>query len=431
MNINNKKWNMTVILFFLFMTYKLSLEFGYWYVLREYFLTVGEYSFDFNFVKYVLGFITVVLVFFFIDHTDGKVSTFFLDLHYVLAIIPLTVIYAFGNKETLYYIGICICYMLAIMVVRLSKDIEFSGSKLLSTLMIFAFYIITMIVYIDMIIENGTPSLGVLNIFRVYEYRENFQINQYVGYLYRWQVTVINPVMIVGGLQSKKWFNVFVFTGLQFVAYLYSTQKTILFIIPLVYIIYFLGKKKNFYFLVYGGFSLGLVLTSLLAGINYNFYKVFSLFGRRVLLLPANLKFLYYDYYTNHDVIGLAGTLWGKLLDIEFPYNMGIGNLIASYYFGRPETSSNTGFLAEGFYRFGYLGIIVALILFAFLLKCIDLCEKRNGFSFAVGVSLFSIFMLNDTSLIDYMIFGNITVLLFVLLFYEVPRDRCSCNRDN
>lgn len=423
MSMKNKNWNNTIIMFFFFMIYKLGLEFGYWYVLRTYFFNTGEYTFDFNISKYILGFFVIIVLFFFIEHDDGKVSTFFLDMHYVLAIIPMTVIYAFGNKETIYYMGICISYLLAVLLMHIQKDIEFSGSQLLSFAMLCGFIIITVIVYVDIILENDIPSLKVLNIFNVYDFRANFRINKYIGYLYRWQVIVINPLMIIRGLQRKCNCEIIIFTALQIIAYLYTTQKTILFIIPLIYVVYFLGRKNYFSRVAYGVFSVGLTLSALLAGVNYNLYKIFSLFGRRVLLLPANLKFLYYDYFTNHSTVGLANTLWGSFLDLESPYDRGIGNIIAEYYFGLPETNSNTGFLAEGYYMFGYLGIILAIMLFVLLLKCMDFCAKRNGFAFTVGVSIYSIFMLNDTSLIDSMIFGNITILLFVLVFYNSSRD--------
>ena len=419
----SKNWKNTIILFFFFMIYKLGLEFGYWYVLRMYFLNTAEYVFDFNIKKYLLGFFMVIVLFFFIEHDNGKVSTFFLDMHYALAIIPMTVIYAFGNKETIYYIGICISYLLAVLLMYVKKDITFSGSQLLSTIMLCGFIIITVIVYLGIILENDIPSLRVLNIFNVYEFRANFQINKYIGYLYRWQITVINPLMIIRGIQRKCKSEIAVFTSLQVIAYLYTTQKTILFIIPLIYIVYVFGRKPYFSLVAYGGFSVGLTTFALLARVNYDLYKIFSLFGRRVLLLPANLKFLYYDYFTSHSTIGLSNTLWGSLLDLKSPYDKGIGNIIAEYYLGSPETNSNTGFLAEGYYMFGYLGIILAIMLFVLLLKCMDFCAKRNGFAFTVGVSIYSIFMLNDTSLIDSMIFGNITILLFVLVFYNSSRD--------
>lgn len=414
-----KNYKIPIVLFYFFMIYKIGLEFGYWYILRKYYADSVEYTFDFNIYKYILGFLTIFLIFMLIRHNDGRVSTFYLELHYVLAIIPITVVYSFGNKETLYYLGVCIGYILAIIIVQLKTNLVFDGSEIISLMIIICFCLITIIVYLDMIVENGIPQLRALNIFSVYDYRGEFQINKYVGYLYRWQVVVINPFMIINGLQKKNKSLVGIFTILQFAAYLYTTQKTILFIIPLIYGVYFLAKFKRFNVLVYSIFSVSITLSAILASINYNLYKIFSLFGRRVLLLPANLKFLYYDFFTNHENIGLAGTLWGKFLDVESPYELGVGNLISKYYFNLPETNSNTGFLAEGYYMFGYLGILLAVVLFAFLLKCLDFCENRNGFAFTIGISIYSLFMLNDTSLIDSILFGNITILLVILIFYK------------
>lgn len=424
----SKNWKNTIILFFFFMIYKLGLEYGYWYVLRPYFIQTNEYVFEFDLVKYILSFAIILLLFFLIDHDDGKVSTFFIDMHYVLAIIPLTVIYAFGDKDTMYYISVCICYLFAIILLRVKFGLQFPNSGTLSTCIIFMFVIITIVVYFDMILENGIPSLKVLNIFEVYNYRADFKINKYIGYMYRWQIMVINPFMIVSGLHSRKYLRVILFSGLQFITYLYSTQKTVLFIIPLIFIIYYIGKMKHFFVMAYGGFSVGIAICAILGQVNYSLYKLFSLFGRRVLLLPANFKFFYYDFFSTNDLVGLSGTLWGKLLDTQSPYDIPVPNLIAEQYLGRIEASANTGFLAEGYYRFGYFGIILSLILFAFLLKCLDLCSEKNGYAFTLGISIYSVFMLNDTSLIDSLIFGNLTILLIVLIFYEsIEKKTCKC----
>ena len=122
-----ENYKIPIILFYFFMIYKIGLEFGYWYILRRYYADSVEYVFEFNIFKYILGFLIILFIFILIRHNDGRVSTFYLELHYVLAIIPITVVYAFGNKETLYYLGVCIGYILAIIIVQIKTNLVFSG----------------------------------------------------------------------------------------------------------------------------------------------------------------------------------------------------------------------------------------------------------------------------------------------------------------
>ena len=46
--------------------------------------------------------------------------------------------------------------------------------------------------------------------------------------------------------------------------------------------------------------------------------------------------------------------------------------------------NSNTGFLAEGYYRFDLFGIILVLVLFAIILILLDNFAELNGYSFLV-----------------------------------------------
>ena len=85
--------------------------------------------------------------------------------------------------------------------------------------------------------------------------------------------------------------------------------------------------------------------------------------------------------------------------------------------------NSNTGFLAEGYYRFGLWGIFLALLLFAFILLMLDYSSTLNGYSFAVSIGFFAMFLLNDGGLIDPLLFGQLTVLMGVCLFYNKKYD--------
>ncbi|RGT72484.1 hypothetical protein DWX08_09215 [Ruminococcus sp. AF18-22] len=403
--------------------YKLTLEIGFWDILQKSYAGLGVYKFEFNFVKYIIGILWCTILAILIDYNRKKPSTFFVQMLYIVAIIPMTVIFAFSNENTMYFNCVCIAFAICEMIVLFFKNIYLPEIDIMTKILILGFFFITFVVYIDMIAENGMPSLAALNIYDVYQIRSNFHLNKYVGYLFEWQYTIITPFFIIRAYYRKKYITGFCFCFLQFLSYLYAAQKTILFIIPLVLALCIISRMKNFALYTYMTLVGGVFLITCGSGISEIVYRIYDLFVRRVLLLPANLKFIYYDFFSQNPKIGLAGTLWGKFLDIPHPYEERIGIIISKVYFNKPEMNSNTGFLAEGYYRFGIIGIFIVLILFAFILLCLDYFANSNGYAFAVTMGFFSIFLLNDGGLIDPLIFGHLTVLVLLCVFYNQKND--------
>lgn len=413
----------TLCFFIIILVYKVTLELGFWYLLQKTYADANVYQFEFNCTKYLLGMFWCILLFFMINHEERKPSTFFLQMQYVIAVIPITVIFAFSNENVIYYMVLCFAFAIAEILIRLVKSIRLPQSEMMTKILIISFYLITAIVYFDIIRENGMFSLEAVNIYDVYAVRSDFELNKYVGYMFNWQYIIITPFFIIRAFQRRKYLTMFFFCALQFLAYLYAAQKTILFIIPLVLVICVLSRFKNFGLYAYSTLMSGIIIITACGGISDVMYRLYDLLVRRVLILPANLKFIYYDFFSQNLKIGLAGTLWGKFLDISNPYDERIGVIISKVYFDNPVMNSNTGFLAEGFYRFGLIGIFLVLVLFALILLMLDYSSALNGYSFAVSMGFFAIFLLNDGGLIDPLIFGQLTVLMGVCLFYNKKYD--------
>lgn len=405
------------------LVYKLALEMGFWYLLQNAYKDLNVYRFEFSIAKFIYGLLWIFILFALIKHNERKPSTFFLQFQYMIAIIPITVVFAFSDEKIIYYTVVCMAFAFAEILIIFFKDVKLPQINITSKVLIIVFLLITCIVYVDMIAENGLFTLEALDIYKVYEVREDFELNKYVWYLFYWQYTIITPFFIIREYKRKKIISMIFFCILQFVAYLYAAQKALLFIIPLVVGICVVSNWKKFGTLLFAGLSIGTVLVTIGSIWSEMIYRVYDLFIRRVLILPANLKFVYYDFFSQNPKIGLSGTLWGKFLELVSPYEERIGIIISTEYFDRPEMNSNTGFLAEGYYRFGFFGVFLALILFALVLMVLDHCAKLNGYSFTVGMSFFSIFLLNDGSLIDPLIFGTFTVLVILCMFYNRNDD--------
>lgn len=411
----NKK---TLLFLFWILVYKIVLELGYVFVLAG---KVQYFQMDFSMWKYVIGTIWIIVLFLNIRHEERKASTFLLDLHLIIAMIPIAVVYGLWNRNSIYFNLLCFAFFIAELLVKASRNPENTSSVVINRFSYFilfgcALVILGMVGYT--IGVNGLPSLTALNILDVYELRggDYFISNEYINYLYRWMMVVILPFALAYCLVKKRYILATMCVMVALLFYLYSGNKTNLFVIPLVLGAYVFSKFKDTNYRFHGLLTVVLVLTVPLS----KFIDLpFSLFVRRTLVIPANLKFLYYDFFTNNQKLGLSGTLWGSKLGLDYPYDQKIGYIISEEYFGLPEMNSNTGFLAEGFSRFGFIGIFLVLIIFAIMLILLDRLQKRAGYTFTVTMGIYPIFTLNDGQLIDSLIFGPMLALLVIILLYH------------
>lgn len=413
----NKK---TILFLIWILIYMFALSWGYAHILAG---KVQYFQLDFVLWKYLIGSLWIIVLFLNIRHEERTVSSFLLNFHLIIGIIPIAVIYSLCNGSTAYFTVLCIAYLVAELLVKVKwKKEGFSSFYIerFTQFVLFGCMLVVLGILGYTFMTNGLPTLTALNFSDVYDLRGDgyFITNEYLNYIYRWTMAVFLPFLLAYFLVKQRYLLATICVMISFVFYLYSGNKTNLFLIPLVIGVYIFAQYKDTNYRFYGLFTLVLALTVPLTTLA-NFYMPFSLFVRRTLVIPANLKFVYYDFFSNNPKLGLSGTLWGSKLGVTYPYEKKIGYIISEEYFGLPNMNSNTGFLAEGFSRFGYVGIFLVLILFAMILILLDRLQRRTGYTFAVTMSVYPIFTLNDGQLIDSLIFGPMLVLLLVILLYH------------
>lgn len=427
--IRSKHLKTSVFLFFSVMLFKFACELGYVSIIVR---DKSTYTYDFNAFKYANGLLWCTILFWGIQHTRRRVSVFMLFLVYLAQIIPITTIYALGNKPMLYYNIVCFCFFLSEIVAQWDRNKPtLIRSQCISVLLIFALMLIVLILMIYIVRKNGRFSLTALNIYKVYELRRSgsFVMGKYWGYLFSWMMAVILPFFIAAELNKRNFMAAYLLCFSVFIIYLYCGHKSFLFA-PFVIIVCSLLPKRwkmNFYSTFFMSVCLAfccLVILACFSPYYHNlFEKIYQLFGRRLLMLSANNKFIYYDFFSKNPKMGFGGIFPRWIIDIpNFYENVNYTHLLSKLYYGKPDMGSNTGFLAEGYMRFGHIGILYGFLIFAWLLRLMDGMQKRAGYSFTVGAFVYPVLMLNDTHLIDTLLFGSWSVILLLLLFYTPHR---------
>ena len=419
-----RKVDTALFLFVPMFLFKLACDLGYVLLLRSYTIM---FPLNFNLTKFITGIVCCIVLYFLIDHSERKASSFLLYVFFLLQIVPITTVYAFADESSVFYFTLCAAVLLCELLVRFgdSKEIV-ERDQAASVLMLVLFAGMTLFTLYRMIRLYGRPDTAALDLFGVYSIRENApSLGKLLNYLFKWTTAALLPFGLALTISERKYALAALLAGVCVLLYLYTAHKTILFMTPLVIACSFWAKREHCYRELFFCLCIGFVVLVLLASREPNhdtglFSRAYSLLGRRAIIVPANNKFKYFDYFSTHPKMGIYGVFPRSIVDLSSYYeNVPFTYEIARIYFNEPEMNANTGFLAEGYMRFGHVGTILILIFFAMILKWIDGFQNRAGYALAVGAFAYPVYALNDAHLLDSLFFGPWMILLLLIMFYR------------
>ncbi|MFA9375912.1 MAG: hypothetical protein ACERKZ_04070 [Lachnotalea sp.] len=378
---------------------------------------------EFSLYKYIFSLCIFVLTYITLPKKQDKPSLVFLQLHFIVMIIPMFTIYAFMNQPTIFLIMSIFIFILQCVFVRYFPNIQIrriEQSKLI-------FYVIiigmTLFVYTSMIKANGLPSLSSLNIMSVYEFRGKVTYPFLMAYFVNWQAKVINPFLIATSFLNENRIIFCISVILQILIYMITGHKAFLFIPIAILLVVILIARFNF-----------LKISSFIASgatfILFILYKVTgtiilpSLFLRRLLFLPAYIKFIYYDFFLENQFLYFSAGSIGKLLGLSYPFDLPPAYLIGKIYFNNPNTGANTGYIADAYANMGFGGMVLLGLVFAFVLKLIDSLSIKVGKNLTIGLTLFTILSLNDSALLTTLLTGGLLFLIVMLYLYSNVKDK-------
>lgn len=407
--------------------YKAATEIGYIYLLSTDTLV---FPIEFNLVKYVNSWIWCLVMFLLIRYNQERISVFMLYLLYYTQVIPLSSVYALQNENSFFYNTICFSICLVIVYFNfIKKYMRIKINSYISKLLVFSFVFVLIFFCIYIFLNNGLPTLTALNIYKVYELRGSgiFKISKYGVYFMDWLFGAIVPFLIAKYCHEKKICVVFLLSFVTVLAYLYSGHKTYLFALPLIlFCSVLLGKKdacRKFYFIFIYGYIFLTVFALFSPVLKRVFEEIYSLIGRRVMLDSAVTKYKYYDFFTANPKLGLAGIFPRSWFPISNPYgDETIAHIIGAVYYNKPSQGANTGFLAEGYMRFGYVGIFFCMFLYTLIIELMEKMKERVGYSMTISSFVYPMLMLTDGHLIDSLFFGKFMFVVIILLVYKNTR---------
>lgn len=383
------------------------------------------FTLDYNLSNIFLSILYVLFLTLMVNIHKNKIKIIFIDILILQTIIPMLCLYCFTKEFSVYsnyvLMSVISVIIIAILVlINIKSSNIFLNGKIKNRLLVVMFFavIFTIIRYIML---NGLRYFN-LDFTKIYSYR--FQLREtmsgYLLYLDNWAFKVFNPICIALSLYYKKKVLLIFFITLQIILYGYSSHKSVLFsgmIVVLSYYMTFYLFKKSYSIIkaaIY--FNCFVIFLSL-----FNVKGMFCALYYRVVFMPAQINYYYYDYFSNNGFDWFKQSFLRKFFKSN--YELLLPRIIGFEYFGNEQINANTGFLGSGYAQGGLLIILIYSLVIAILIIIISHLAKKLSSRLVLSITLFPITSLfSSGDLPTSLLTGG--VLLLILLLYLLTLDK-------
>lgn len=386
---------------------------------------------DFSWEKTILSYLLCAILFFFLNWDENEIFSNVLQSMYVVIIMPLLSFYGLSNKQTSFALVCSIGFLITVLMVnRSAKKRTTVSLGQLSALKNMDYLATGLLIFtVVYMIRTYGIHLNVMDILNplVYDLRReqsSIQLGGLLGYLVVWSYKIICPLLLAMSLsKGKKILSAF-YILLQILMYLSSPHKEILYSIVLVVGTYYASKKDVFSYGLVGSITGLLIIDSFT--IKNGIGNIISATLRRLLFYPAAIKYEHFTYFSEHDKLYFSEGIIGRLFGINYQYgSMSTGNVIANYFHGS-MSNSNTGYLAYAYDDLGFIGIILASILLAFIIIILQRIVTDKNKLFIISAAIYPFIELNDLSLLTMILTGGLAVLIIVAILLEIKPKKES-----
>lgn len=394
--------------------YKIFLDVSYYFVISPLWEYAGL-NLNLNYLKLVESYLLLFVILILMPKSKVKLSNIMLWLLILLSYIPMLTLFALKDESRIFMYAATGFWLFVFLLLEFFSLVSIPPLKeIQSTIIRYLIFFSLFLVVLLMIYKYYGISFN-FNLAIVYEIRKVYKEAgiPLAGYLFNWMAYVVNPFFFVLFLTKRKWLPVILITVLQLLLFSATGHKSYFFILPFILCLMWIVTKKNplFYF------SSGLTAIIILSMLSYwliNDIWVSSLFTRRVLFVPAQLSFLYYDFFSNNSYTFLSQHRIFRIF-LDYPYHLAPPHLIGEVYFNAPDMSANNGIYADAYMNFGFVGFVLWGFLLAIILKLIDSFSKNKKITVTIAIISMPSLTLVNSALLTSLLTHGLLLALFLL----------------
>ena len=428
MNINNQRQSYgerltltikksTLWAFLSVFLFKVVLDLSYYYFVISQVWSYATFELHLNGLKLVESYLLFFVIFVLMPKSSKKLSNILVWLLILLSYIPMLTIFAFMDEARVFMYAVTAFWVVVFLLLHM-PSVSLAPLKQ-SAIVRYSLFICLGVIVFLMLYKYLGLSFS-FDLTKVYDVRSGYVgvAIPLAGYLFMWVGYIVNPVFFAVFIRKRKWFPVALIVVLQMLLFSVTGFKMFLFALPFVLALMWIVTRRNP--LAYMGIGLvGIVVLGMLSYWLVDDVWISSLFTRRTLLVPGQMYFLYYDFFSEHDFVYLSHSVFRFFLD--YPYHVNPPYLIGETYFNKPTMWANTGVVGDAYMNFGLIGLALWSILLAVVLKLVDTCSKRVDSRVGVAAIAMPAVALTNSALLTSLLTHGL--LLALLLLYLLPKE--------
>jgi len=375
------KWPINV-LGLLYFVYFVSLQGIYQYGIAPRYGYAGFVD-ELNLDKFFIALVMVIAIAALMKDSN-RLSDLFLNIAFALIVVPSLVIFA-GTDLPFRFPAITVFGLLVMIVsAKLVRAKTFKMPALSENFLLFIL-LVAVSLGIGGVVALGGLRYWNLDISKVYEFRSDASGNLpgIFGYILSIIGKTVIPFGMVLALNARRWFVMFVFAGMSLMLFGLTANKALILYPVLVYFFFFAARSPNIARIFIASLCTLLLISVLDLLIVWHYDTEWSgwftsLLIRRALFVPSLLNWEYIDYFSSADKYFWANSKVSFGL-VSSPHHLNMANLIGQEYFGRAETSANTGWIGSGYANAGLVGVALYSVLAGALLAFLDKYSNKVG----------------------------------------------------
>lgn len=373
---------------------------------------------------------------------SDRASTLFYHLVLCLVLIPMLVLFHAEDQPGEYVAQVAAGYVVCIwlrplMAVKPPAWLRMSPHGLRRA------FLLSALLYIAVILAMGGGRYLNFDLNRVYDLRADAAgiLPSAFDYLSPLVSKVVVPTALVLSILYRQTLSAVVFACCSVLIFGLTAHKSPLFYPLLVLGVYAASSRKQLALL------LGVAVVALLGLSLADFWLArqvdVDLFGwtgklvmRRVFLLPAQLNFMYYDFFSRNEWVWFSNSKLTLGL-ADYPYDLTVTHLIGREYFDNESMGANTGWFGSGYMQAGFAGILLYAAVIAAVFHYVDECARRSGkqalMTAAVIVPVFAMLTSSDllTAFFTHGLYLNLLVLACLVNKEPLHARRSSHQRSS
>lgn len=365
-------------------------------------------------IKIVEGLLLSITLSLLLPVSFNRPSDILLHLQLLFPVLPMFVLYGAADwpREFIYYT--VASYLLIILIgsslsVKPIHIINLSQSIFQRSLLAVSFCVIFAIIFF-----GGIKYLN-FNFSNVYEMRGEAARNLPKIFVYFSSLTtkVILPFSILLSFVNKDLIVFIASIAGSVLMFGLTAHKGTVFYPFAVIILYLIAKNTKAISIILTGYIL--IICASLVSFAIEEQWVGSLMLRRVYLIPAQLNFIYHDYFTNNPFLYWAQSKLSFGM-IEYNETIDPSHLIGLQYFDSSSSGANTGWIGSGYMNAGCIGMLLYSIIIGLIIAIINSYSRHISRSILVAITFVPIQAMMTSSDLPTSLFNHGVFLLLILL---------------